>query len=158
MGLRVYEVLFHFNQGLDQALSSVDILEKLEMQWPYCITKIRESLGELRAYANTHLASNIAQVENEEHEHFSSRRRKRERDEENPNQIYIELETSEWLRRERGLPPRAVILPWTKADDDRALARLKVLYSAPPAQAPGPQPPPKDSPLNSPKEEGGSEQ
>ena len=34
MDLRVYEVLFQFNQGLDQALRSLDILEKLELESP----------------------------------------------------------------------------------------------------------------------------
>jgi hypothetical protein len=140
MDLRVYEVLFQFNQGLDQAFSSVDILEKLEVQSPYCITRIRDGLSEVRAYANTHLASKIAQVEDGEKEHFGRRRQKREREEESPNEIYIELAAREWLRRERGLPPRAVVLPWTKADDDRALAQLKTLESAPSPQAANPQP------------------
>ena len=34
MDLRVYEVLYQFNQGMDQALTSLDILEKLALQSP----------------------------------------------------------------------------------------------------------------------------
>jgi hypothetical protein len=134
MDLRVYEVLFQFNQAFDLALSSVVTLEKLEAQTPYCIARIREGLIELRAYANTHLASKIAQTENGEMEFYESCRRKRELAEVSPDLIYIRVAEAEYLRRERGLPPRAVVLPWTKADDDRALARMKTLQSAPPTQ------------------------
>jgi hypothetical protein len=157
MNLRVYEVLFQFNQGLDQALTSVDILEKLEVQSAYCFTKVRDGLGELRAYANTHFASKIAQMEDGEKELFGRRRQKREKEEEGPNEIYVELAAREWLRRERGLPPRAVILPWTKADDDRALARLKASRAAPSSQEANSQSASGDSPEAYRKKEEGAQ-
>jgi len=33
------------------------------------------------------------------------------------------------------LPPRAVVLPWTQADDDRIIAMQKAAASAPPPQS-----------------------
>ena len=42
------------------------------------------------------------------------------------------------IRRQRGLPPRAVILPWTRLDDDRALARVKALASSQQSAQPAP--------------------
>ena len=153
MDSRVYEVLFQLNQGFDLALSSVDVLEKLEAQTPYCITRIREGLNELRSYANTHLASKIAQTENGEMEFYESCRRKRELAEVSPDLIYIRVAEAEYLRRERGLPPRAVVLPWTKADDDRALARIKALHSAPPTQPAETQTASIDAPRSGPRGE-----
>jgi len=44
------------------------------------------------------------------------------------------LKSREALRREQGLPPRAVILPWTQADDDRILAMQKAASSSLPTQ------------------------
>jgi hypothetical protein len=134
MDLRVYEVLLQFNQGLDQALTSLEILEKLNVEFPDYFSKVRTNLSELRAYANNHFACKIAQKEQEEENHFYRIRRKREKAEEGPNEIYLELKTREWLRRERGLPPRAVILPWTQADDDRILAMQKAASSKSPPQ------------------------
>ncbi|MFZ0521037.1 MAG: hypothetical protein WAN14_20765 [Candidatus Acidiferrales bacterium] len=122
MDLRIYEVFLQFNQGIDQALTSLDILEKLALESPSCITKIRINLSELRSYANSHFASKIAQKEQEEENKLYRIRRNREKAEEGPNEIYLELKSREALRREQGLPPRAVILPWTQADDDRILA------------------------------------
>ncbi|MFZ1974948.1 MAG: hypothetical protein WAU89_19035, partial [Candidatus Acidiferrales bacterium] len=111
MDVRIYEVFLQFNQGLDQALRSLDILEKLDLGLPSCIATIRVNLSELRSYANSHFASEIAQNEHEEENNFYRVRRNREKAGEGPNEIYLELKSCEELRREQGLPPRAVILP-----------------------------------------------
>ena len=95
-----------------------------------CITKIRVNLSELRSYANNHFASKIAQKEQEEENNFYRVRRNREKAEEGPNEIYFELKSREEFRREQGLP-RAVILPWTQADDDRILPMQKAAPSLP---------------------------
>jgi hypothetical protein len=60
MELRVYEVLFQFNQGLDQALTSLDILEELILESPRRVGKIRTNLNELRSSTNNHFASKFA--------------------------------------------------------------------------------------------------
>jgi hypothetical protein len=134
MDLRVYEGLLQFNQELVQALRSLDILEKLDLGSPSCIAKIRVNLSELRSYANAHFASEIAQNEQEEENNFYRIRRNREKAEEGPNEIYLELKSREDLRREQGLPPRAVILPWTQANDDRILAVQRAASSSLPTQ------------------------
>jgi hypothetical protein len=134
MDARVYEVFLHFNQGLNQALRSLDILEKLALESPSRISKIHADLSELRSYANNHFASKIAQKEQEEENNFYRIRRNREKAEQGPNEIYFELKSREELRREQGLPPRAVILPWTQADDDRILAMQKAASSSLPIQ------------------------
>jgi hypothetical protein len=137
MDVRVYEVLLHFNQGLTQALASLDIIERSELAAPDYVTKVRTNLSELRADANNHFTCKIAQKEQEEENHFYRIRRRREKAEEDPNDIYHDVKAREWLRREKGLPPRAVVLPWTQADDDRILAMQKAAASTP---APQPEP------------------
>ena len=133
MDARVYEVFLHFNQGLNQALRSLDILEKLALESPSRISKIHADLSELRSYANNHFASKIAQKEQEEENNFYRIRRNREKAEQGPNEIYFELKSREELRREQGLPSRAVILPWTQADDDRILTTQRPATSSLPA-------------------------
>jgi len=131
MDVCVYEVLFHFNQGLTQALATLDIIEKLELAAPDYVSRVRTNLSELRADANNHFTCKIAQREQEEENHFYRIRRKREKAEEDPNDIYHDVKAREWLRREKGLPPRAVVLPWTQADDDRIVAMQKAAASTP---------------------------
>ena len=60
-------------------------------------------------------------------------RRNGEKAEEGP---YFELKSREELRSEQGLPPRAVILPWAQADDDRILAMQKATSPTQPEQPP----------------------
>jgi len=129
MDLRVYEALFRFNRAMDQTLGSLNIVEKLELVSPESVSKVRTNLSELRSYANNHFASKIAQREQEEASHFYRIRRKREKAEEDPSDIYRDVKARESLRREQGLPVRAVILPWTQADDDRILAMQKAASS-----------------------------
>jgi hypothetical protein len=130
MDVRVYDVFLQFNEGLDQALTSLDILENFALESPSCIAKIRTNLSELRSHANNHFASKIAQKEREEENNFYRVRRNREKAEEGLNEIYLELKSREELRREQGLSPRAVILPWTQADDDRIVAMQKAVSSS----------------------------
>jgi len=134
MDLRVYEVLFQFNQGMDQALESLNLIEKLELASPEGISRVRTNLSELRSYANCCFASKITQKEQEEENNFCRIRRNREKAEESPNEIYLELKAREALRREQGLPPRAVILPWTHSDDDRVPLMQRAAPSSLPTQ------------------------
>lgn len=63
MDLRVYEILFQFNQGLDQSLESLNFVEKLQLGFPEAVRKVRTNLSWSRYYANNHFASKIAQKE-----------------------------------------------------------------------------------------------
>lgn len=125
MDLRVYKGLFQFNQAMDQALESLNLIEKLELASPERISRARNNLSELRSYTNNCFASQITGKEEEEDNNFYRIRRNREKAEEGPNEIYLELKSCEDLCREQGLPPRFVVLPWTQADDDRILDMQK---------------------------------
>jgi hypothetical protein len=116
MDLRVYEGLFQFNQGMDQALECLNTAEKLELRSPEGISSVRTNLSELRSYANNHFASQIAQKEKEEENDFCLVHWNRKKAEKGPNEIYLESKSREELRREQGLPPQAVIRPSTRAD------------------------------------------
>jgi len=130
MDLRFYEDLPRFNRGMDQALESLDTVEKLELGSAEVVSRVRTNLCELSSSSNNHFASKIAQKEQAEENNFCGIRRNREKAEEGPNEIYFELKSREELRREQGLPPRAVILPRTQADDDRILAMQKAASSS----------------------------
>lgn len=134
MDLRVYEALFQFNQAINQALESLNVVGKLGLGSPDYVNRVRTNLGEQRSYANNRFASKIAQNEQEEESNFYRVRRNREKAEEGPNEIYLDLKSREALRREQGLPPRAVILPWIQADDDRVLSMQKAASSSLPTQ------------------------
>jgi hypothetical protein len=134
MDLRVYEALFRFNQGMDQTLRSLNVVEKRDLGSPEGISRVRANLSDLRSYANNCIASKIARKEQEDENNFYRIRRNCEKAEEGPNEIYLELKPRKEVRREHGLPPPAVILPWTQADDDRILAMPNGASSSLPMQ------------------------
>jgi len=134
MDLRVYEALFRFNQGMDQTLRSLNVVEKRDLGSPEGISRVRANLSDLRSYANNCIASKIARKDQVEENHFYRIRRNREKAEQGPNEIYLELKPRKEFRREHGLPPPAVILPWTQSDDDRIPAMRNAASSPLPMQ------------------------
>ena len=134
MDLRVYEALFRFNQGMDQTLRSLNVVEKRDLGSTEGISRVRANLSDLRSYANNCIASKIARKEQEDENNFYRIRRNCEKAEEGPNEIYLELKPRKEFRREHGLPPPAVILLWTQADDDCILAMPNRASSSLPMQ------------------------
>ena len=129
MESRIYSVLFQFNQGIEQALAALDTLEKMDLEPPEYVQQIRVRFQEVAANANSHFTDRVSKQEIRRQLECERERRQQE-DEANPDRIYLRVATAEDIRRQRGLPPRAVILPWTRLDDDRALARIKALASS----------------------------
>jgi hypothetical protein len=129
MESRIYSVLFQFNQGIEQALAAVDTLEKMDLAPLEYIQQIRVRFQEVAANANSHFTDRVSKQEIRK-QLECERERCQQEEEANPDRIYLRVATAEDIRRQRGLPPRAVILPWTSLDDDRALARIKALASS----------------------------
>jgi hypothetical protein len=128
MESRIYSVLFPFNQGIEQALAALDTFEKMDLEPPEYIQQIRVRFCEVAANANSHFTDRVPKQEIRK-QLGCERERRQQDDEVNPDHIYLRVSTAEDVRRQRGLPPRAVILPWTRLDDDRAVARIKSLAS-----------------------------
>jgi hypothetical protein len=134
MDPRVYEPLFRFNQGMDQTLESLNIVEKRDLGSPEGISRARTNSSDLRSYVNNSFASKIAQKEQEEENNFYRVRRNREKAEAGPDEIYLELKSREELRQRHCLALRIVIPPWTQSDNDRILAMQNAASSSLPMQ------------------------
>jgi hypothetical protein len=137
MESRIYSVLFQFNYGIEQTLTALDTLEKMDLQPPEYVQQIRVRFQEVAANANSHFTDRVSKQEIWKQLDCERERRQQE-EEANPDCIYLRVATAEDIRRQRGLPPRAVILPWTRLDDDRALARIKALASSQQSAQPAP--------------------
>jgi hypothetical protein len=147
MESRIYSVLFQFNYGIEQALAALDALEKMDLEPPEYVQQIR--VQEVAANANSHFTDRVSNQEIRKQLECERERREQE-EESNPDRIYLRAAAAEDIRRQRDLPPRAVILPWTRLDDDCALARIKALASSQQSA----QPAPDNSTQSPPSEEG----
>jgi len=142
----IYSVLFQFNYEIDQALAALDTLEKMDFEPPEYVQQIR--VQEVAANANSHFTDRVSKQEI--WKQLDCERERRQQDEEaNPDRIW-RVAAAEDIRWQRGLPPCAVILPWTRLDDDCALARIKALASSQLSA----QPAPDNSTQSPPSEEG----
>ena len=137
MESRIYSVLFQFNYGIEQALTALDTLEKMDSEPPKYVQQIRVRFQEVAANANSHFTDSVSKQEIRKQLDCERERRQQE-EEANPDCIYLRVATAEDIRRQRGLPPRELILPWTRLDDDRALARIKALASSQQSAQPAP--------------------
>jgi hypothetical protein len=126
MESRIHSVLFQFNHGIEQALAALDTLKKIDLEPPGHVQQIRVRFQEVAANVNSHFTDRVSKQEIPKQPECERERRQHE-EEANPDCIYLRVAAAEDIRRQRGLPPRAVILPWTRLDDDRALARVKSL-------------------------------
>ena len=151
MESRIYSVLFQFNHGLEQALAVLDTLDKMDLEPPEYVQQIRMRFQEVAANANSYFTDRVSKQEIRKQLECERERRQQEA-EANPDRIYLRVATAEDIRRQRGVPPRAVILPWTRLDDDRALARIKALASSQQSAQPAP-----DNSTQSPPSEGSAQ-
>jgi hypothetical protein len=126
MESRIYSVLFQFSHGLEQALAALNTLEKMDFEPTEYGQQIRVQSQEVAANANRHFTDGVSKLEIRK-QLECEREHRRQEEEANPDRIYLRVATAEDIRRQRVLPPRAVILPWTRLDDDRALARIRAL-------------------------------
>ena len=114
MDLRVYEGLFQFNQGMDQALESLNVRREARARVPRGRQQSPHQSERTHAPTSTTiLPPQSRRRSRRKRTNFYRVRRNREKAEEGPNEIYLDLKSREDLRREQGLPPRVVILPWT---------------------------------------------
>jgi hypothetical protein len=137
MESRIHSVLFQFSQGIEQALAALDTLEKMDLEPPEYVQQIRVRFQEVAANANSHFTDRVSKQEIRK-QLECERERRQQGEEANPDRIYLRVATAEGIGRQRGLPPRAVILPWTRLDDDRVMARIKALASSQQSAQPAP--------------------
>jgi len=104
MDTRVYEFLFRFNQNLDQALGSLDLLKSLSLTPTEYIDRVRVALNEIRASANGQLTERICRQEQQEENRFAGIRHRRDKQWESPNELYLELSSRERKRGSRDFP------------------------------------------------------
>ncbi len=113
MKLRVYEHLCALNQNLQQALRTLEQLERCAGLRPDFLRSFRVMLEEVRCEANYELTEILSELELRDWARFGRKRRQWEKRFEDPEDIYLKVAEREKQRRKQGLPLRVGILPAT---------------------------------------------
>ncbi len=120
MKLGLFQQIVELNQSFDQLIAGLTKLESVPFFQRDLIQHARSDVEIARVYANRELFDSFDEiVENGAKWAYRFERafdeKLKDRDD-----IYLEVRDSEARRKQKGLPPRVVILPdWNMSDEDR---------------------------------------
>jgi len=114
----LYECLFLWNQGIDQLLATLRGMEKLPFARKSALQHAQNEIEEVRADVNADLLEEQAEYELDDAGRFYRQRRAYEKQREDPDDVYIDIERREQERKNRGLPPRIGIVPYSAVADE----------------------------------------
>src|SRR5580704_13972547 len=120
MRLRLFEQIVELNHSFDRLIVGLEKLESIPFFQRELIQHARSDVEIARVYANREFFDNFEViVENDAKWAYRFQRRFDERLRDRDD-IYLEVRDSEVRRKQKGLPPRVVILPnWDMSDEDR---------------------------------------
>jgi hypothetical protein len=120
MKMALFRQIAEINNWFDQLMSGLKRLETVPFFQRDLIQHARSDVEIARVYTNREFFDNFeAIVENDAKWAYRFQRRFDERLRDRDD-IYLEVRDSEVRRKQKGLPPRVVILPnWDMSDEDR---------------------------------------
>jgi hypothetical protein len=109
--LRVYESLFLLNQGVDYVVALLRDMEKFPFADKDSMHSAIVEIEEVRCGMNADFTEHLADSERFNEGHFWKQRRAFEKKWRDPDDVYIDVERREEVRKKQGLPPRVGVLP-----------------------------------------------
>jgi hypothetical protein len=116
--LRLYEILFLWNQGVDQLVAVLRGMEKLPFARKSALQCAQAEIEEVRADVNADFLEEQAEYELDDAGRFWRQRRAYEKEREDPDDVYINVLHREEERKKQGLPPRIGVVPYSAVADE----------------------------------------
>jgi hypothetical protein len=120
MKVGLFQQVVELNQSFDRLMAGLEKLESVPFFQRDLIQHARSDVEIARVYANREFFGNFeAIVENDAKWAYRFQRRFDEKLKD-PDDVYLEVRDSEDRRKQKGLPPRIVVLPnWEMSDEER---------------------------------------
>jgi hypothetical protein len=120
MRLRLFQNLLDLNQAFDHVILSLRRMEKVKLFRSEELRYARAEVECVRVEANREFFENFSGIVECDARWAYRYRRDYDRRLKDPFDLYLEVKEREEVRREKGLPPRVVLLPgWDKDDEQR---------------------------------------
>jgi len=113
----LYEAIFLFNHGMDEAVRGLERLKRAPDLDTATVDRTRVLFGAERADMNTHFCNNIEGTEGSDASNFDKRVREFEKETLDAVKVYEDVQTIEERRRKAGQPP--VVRFLTSAEQKR---------------------------------------
>jgi hypothetical protein len=120
MKLHLFEELMELNQAFEQVLHGLERMEKLRFFHGEIIRYARAEVESARVDANREFFDNFDQIVEKDAGWAYQFRRAYERKMADVEDLYLEIQEREEVRKKKGLPPRFTILPnWVPHDEEQ---------------------------------------
>jgi hypothetical protein len=116
--LRIYEILFLWNQGVDQVVAILRDMEKLSFADKQSLQFAQVEIEEVRAEVNADFVEELVDLERVDEGRLWKQKRTYEKKWRDPDDVYIDVEQLEKERKKLGLPLRIGIVPHSAVADE----------------------------------------
>ena len=117
-----YELLAVIDRRLEECAVLLKQLTACPGQRSDFLTPLANQVRYVRAQVGFEVTEQASDLEMGTAAHWGRIHRKHEMWIKDPDDVYIDVEEREELRRKRGLPPRVIILPWSYEEEEKLLA------------------------------------
>jgi len=120
MKLPLFQEIVEINQSFDRLMVGLKCLESIPFFQRDLIQHARSDVEIARVYVNREFFDNFEKIVEDDAKWAYRFQRNFDKKLKDRDDIYLEVRDSEQRRKQKGLPPRVVILPdWDWSDEDR---------------------------------------
>ena len=120
MNLRLFQELMELNLAFEQVIRGLQRMERVRLFHADIIDCARADVESARVDANREFFNKFDEIVENDAVWAYKFQREFNKKLKDPDDIYLEIKDSEERRRQKGLPPRVVILPgWNMSDERR---------------------------------------
>jgi len=117
-----YELLGLVDRRFEECAALLKQIATCPGQRPDILTALANEVRYVRAQVGFEVTDQASDFEMQSADHWGRIHRKHEMWLKDPDDVYLDVEEREELRKRKGLPPRVIILPWSYEEEEKLLA------------------------------------
>ena len=121
-----YEILALLERHVEESVALLKELTSCPGQRSDILIPLADELRYVRAQVGFEVTEQASDLEMTAAARWGRIHRRHEMSFKDPDDVYIDVEEREQLRKKKGLPPRVIILPWSHEEDEKLLAAKKL--------------------------------
>ena len=120
-----YEILALLERHFEDSIALLKKLTTCPGQRSDILLPLADELRYVRAQIGFEITDQASDFELDNTTYWSRIHRRNEKRIKDPDDVYLDVEEREDLRKKKGLPPRVIILPWSYEEEEKLLAAKK---------------------------------
>jgi hypothetical protein len=116
-----YEILALLERHFEESVTLLKKLSTRPGQRSAILTPLTDQLRYVRAQIGFEVTEQASDFEMERADHWGRIHKRYEDWLKDPDDVYFHVQDREELRKKKGLPPRAIILPWSHQEEEKLL-------------------------------------